>query len=103
MGDGTTAFSMALARCDFALINLFLSSKIQSDINHHELAKEALLELDRGHFKQSTELRDVLSSRLLPTQELSEHSFELSEEYVRSWIFTYFKELSKPSISELGH
>ena len=87
MDDGTTAFSMALARCDFALINLFLSSKIQSDINHHELAKEALLELERGHFKHGSELRDILSSKLLPTQKLPEHSYELSKEYVRGWVF----------------
>lgn len=80
MGDGTTAFSMALARRDCALIDLFLSSKIQSNINHHELVKGAILELDRGHFKH--ELRDILSSRLLPTQKLPEHSYELSKEYV---------------------
>ena len=82
MSDGTTAFSMALARCDFAILKLFLSSKIQSDINHHELAKEAMLELDRGHFKHGKELRDILSSRLLPSQKLPEHSYELSKEYV---------------------
>ena len=82
MDDGTTAFSLALARCDFELINLFLSSKIQSDINHHDLAKEAILELDRGHFKHGNELRDILSSRLLPSQKLPEHSYELSKEYV---------------------
>ena len=103
MGDGTTAFSMALARRDFALINLFLSSKIQSDINHHELAKEAILELDRGHFKHGNELRDILSSRLLINQELPEQSYELSKEYVRGWVIRYCKVLSELSISELGH
>ena len=60
MDDGTTAFSIALARCDISLINLFLSSTISGHLRQQNLAKEAFLEINRDPSKYRSELRDVL-------------------------------------------
>ena len=62
--DGTTAFSMALARRDFKLIGLFLASKISSNIDHKMLTEEALLEMGRHSVKCIPELKDVLITGL---------------------------------------
>ena len=80
MGDGTTAFSMALARCDIKLIKSFLSSNIPSDIDQHELAKEALYELKSEPTKSRSELMGVLISSLLAFQGSPERSFKLCKE-----------------------
>ena len=63
--DGTTAFSMALARRDLKLIGLFLASKIPSDIDHRFLTEEALLEMGRHSVKCIPELKDELAKGLL--------------------------------------
>lgn len=47
MEDGTTAFVMALARRDEALVKHLLASNIPSDINPRELSSRAIIELSR--------------------------------------------------------
>ena len=76
MDDGTTAFSMALARCDLKLIGLFLSLKIPSDIDHHRLAKEALLELGRYPSEFGSKLRDLLTN-VLPEANFEEDNLPI--------------------------
>ena len=68
--DGTTAFSIALARSDLKLIRLFLASKIPSDIPHNLLTEEALLEMGRHSVKCIPELKDVLTKGLVKNYEL---------------------------------
>ena len=63
--EGTTAFSMALARRDLKLIGLFLASKIPSDIDHKFLTEEALLEMGRHSVKCIQELKDELEKGLM--------------------------------------
>ena len=47
MDDGTTAFSMAVARKDLEMIKIFLETKHASDIDPIDLAKRTFLEMDR--------------------------------------------------------
>ena len=63
--DGTTAFSMALARRDMKLIGLFLASKIPSDIDYKFLTEEALLEMSQHSVKCIPELKDELAKGLM--------------------------------------
>ena len=63
LDDGTTAFSMALARQDLKLIGLFLASKIPSDIDHKLLTQEALKEMDS--VKCIPKLKDELTKGLI--------------------------------------
>ena len=63
--DGTTAFSMALARRDLELIRLFLASKIPSDIDHKLLTEEALKEMGQHSVKCIPELKDALVMGLM--------------------------------------
>ena len=63
MEDGTSAFSMVLARRDLKLIRLFLDSKI--DIDHKFLTEEALLEMSRNSVKCIPELKAELAKGLV--------------------------------------
>ena len=63
--DGTTAFSMVLARRDLKLIGLFLASEIPCDINQKVLTEEALKEIGRHSAKCMTELKDELTKGLM--------------------------------------
>ena len=68
--DGTTAFSMALARRDLKLIGLFLASKISSDIDHKLLTEEALKEMGQHSVKCIPELKDELAKGLMENYRL---------------------------------
>ena len=63
--DGTTAFSMALARRDFKLIGLFLASKITSNIDQKIMTEEALKEMGRHSVKCMRELKVELVKGLI--------------------------------------
>ena len=56
MDDGTTAFAMALARRDEALVKILLSSDLPSDIDPKELARRAIMELSGNSIKGSSGL-----------------------------------------------
>ena len=64
MDDGTTAFSMALARKDLHLIRVLLASKHHSDIDSIGLAKRAVLELNRDSSSSNSNLRRELVNDL---------------------------------------
>ena len=64
MDDGTTAFSMALGRGDLQMIRVFLKSEHQSDIDPIELAKRAVIELDRDPEHKRSYLRNELVNGL---------------------------------------
>ena len=58
--DGTTAFSMALARKDLEMIRVFLRSEHLSDISPSELVKRSILEIDRHPCSVDSDLRKEL-------------------------------------------
>ena len=62
--DGTTAFAMALARQDLDLIRILLDSNHPSEIDPKQLAKRAILELDRDPSKGSPALLKELMNGL---------------------------------------
>ena len=64
MDDGTTAFSMALGRSDLEMIKVFFKSEHQSDIDPIELAKRAVMELDRDTENDRSDLRNELVNGL---------------------------------------
>ena len=64
MDDGTTAFSMALGRGDLQMIRVFLNSEHLSDIDPIELAKRAVIELDRDPENKRSYLRNELVNGL---------------------------------------
>ena len=64
MDDGTTAFSMALGRKDLEMIKVFLNTEHQSDIDPIELAKRAVMELDRDTENERSDLRNELVNGL---------------------------------------
>ena len=64
MDDGTTAFSMALGRGDLEMIKVFMDSEHQSEINPIELAKRAVMELDRDPENKRSNLRCELVNGL---------------------------------------
>ena len=64
MDDGTTAFSMALGRKDLEMIRVFLNKEHQSDIDPIELAKRAVMELDRDTENERSDLRNELVNGL---------------------------------------
>ena len=73
MDDGTTAFSMAVARKDLEMIKIFLETKHASDIDPIALAKRTFLELERdvidcdSIFKQKLE-KSLRQHNILPTK-----------------------------------
>ena len=71
MDDGTTAFSMALARKDLDLIRVLLASKHYSDIDHVGLAQRAVLEIDRDSRCCNPKLRQELVNSLKQVNESS--------------------------------
>ena len=64
MDDGTTAFSMALGRGDLEMINIFLNSEHQSDIDPIELSKRAVMELNKDPENKRSDLRNELANEL---------------------------------------
>ena len=68
MEDGTTAFSMALARRDLHLIRLLLASYHPSDIDQSYLAKAAVKELDKLQDKTLLLLRMELDKGASKTE-----------------------------------
>ena len=64
MEDGTNAFVMSLSRKDVELIEVLLSSEIQSDIDTKELAKRAVMELNKNADDSNTKVKDVLTNVL---------------------------------------
>ena len=64
MEDGTTAFAMALGRRDLEMIKAFMNSSQLCDTNHINLAKRALIELDRETESKWMDLRNELVNGL---------------------------------------
>ena len=83
MDDGTTAFAIALAKKDLHLIRVLMASKLQSDIEHRELATRAILELEKDHeiSEFGQKYIDGLKYHLMSTFDRIDNS---SEEYVKS-------------------
>ena len=62
MDDGTTAFVMSLCRRDVELIEVLLTSEIQSDIDQKELGKRAVFELNRNADRRNIEVKKDLTN-----------------------------------------
>ena len=60
MKDGTTAFAVALARKDIAVLRTLMAAQLASDIDHKQLAHRAILDLDRNMKDDYHLLREVL-------------------------------------------
>ena len=64
MEDGTNAFVMSLSRRDVELIEMLLSSEIESDIDTKELGKRAVLEINRSTDVKNANVKEALSNTL---------------------------------------
>ena len=62
MKDGTTAFAIALARKDIAVLRTLMAAQLASDIDHKQLAHRAILDLDRTANDDNRLIREVLIS-----------------------------------------
>ena len=60
MKDGTTAFAIALARKDIAVLRTLMAAQLPSDIDHKQLAHRAILDLERNGKDDNRLLREVL-------------------------------------------
>ena len=64
MEDGTTAFVMSLSRKDVELIEVLLRAEIESDIDPKELARRAVLEMNRIPNEENAKVKEVLTNTL---------------------------------------
>ena len=64
MEDGTNAFVMSLSRRDAELIEMILSSEIQSEIDPKKLGKRAVLEMNRSADVKNAKVKEALSNTL---------------------------------------
>ena len=87
MEDGTTAFAMALARRDLALIGFFLASEHPSDIDMKKMAKRAILELDKaGTGNPYPNLRKELHEGLKKCNATPEKEQSLTRVLSNEWV-----------------
>ena len=78
MEDGTTAFVMALSRQDSRLVEVLLTSKIQSEIDSVLLAQRALTELNKH--EQSDKKYRILKLKEALSNGLKLHHLEDPQE-----------------------